>query len=74
MMMIFLLRGASTAKQSQGLSCAEPNSQERAGAPPEAGVHSREAGGHSQGPPKASPSPSTHHAGTHRTRKRRSQI
>ena len=43
MMMISLLRGASTAKQSQGLSRAEPNSQERAGAPPEAGVHSREA-------------------------------
>ena len=42
-MMISLLRGASTAKQSPGLSRAEPNSQERARAPPEAGVHSREA-------------------------------
>ena len=52
-MMILLLRGASTAKQTQGLSRAEPNSQERARAPPDAGVHSREAGVHSQGPPKA---------------------
>ena len=45
MMMMFLLRGASTAKHSQqGLSRAEPNSQERARAPPEAGVHSRARG------------------------------
>ena len=74
MMMIFLLRGASTAKQSLGLSRAEPNSQERARAPPEAGVHSREAGVHSQGPPKASPSPSAHAGTRNRTHKRRSQI
>ena len=53
MMILLLLRGASTAKQSQGLSGAEPSSQERAWAPPEAGAHWRQTGVHSLGPPEA---------------------
>ena len=52
-MMIFLLRGASTAKQSQRLSGAELTCLERAWAPPETGVHSPVAGVHLQGPPEA---------------------
>ena len=51
--MIFLLRGASTAKQSERLPGTELTSLERAWAPPEAGVHSPGAGVHSQGPPEA---------------------
>ena len=51
--MTFIARGASPAKESQGSSGAEPRSQERTRAPPEAGAHWRQTGVHSLRSPEA---------------------